>query len=393
MAPLTRPCGQAFALALGLVPMAAQTPPPTAPAPEPQAPLVLVCGARDQTGALPPTAFGLGDGGLTVGSSKPTPALGDVVTPGGIRLRARAEGVKLDFPSGAEMLITPSLRLCLRGGEQTLPTLGRLALALADGSRLELEPDGNGGRPLRRATLVTDGLRRVFWPPQQAIVIEAGLRRQPDAPTNAYLVLGDGRCVYRAVPLGPLLGLRAVLRPREDDRYPEARIVLAGDVLAASLRQLPQRVPPHPVQFPQAPEAAQRLAELAGVLFAPGITERSARAQGPLVLALPHEWRLRVEVGAGDGLLSLGLYRADSAVPAVEWTVNRVRTELHLVRPLGGQDGGPRYFLRGFDLGDDIRALWPFVASADDLRWLDQLFVHLGARALRDSIPVRANSR
>ncbi|MEZ5964131.1 MAG: hypothetical protein R3F56_09825 [Planctomycetota bacterium] len=354
-------------------------------APQEQAPFVVVSGARHASGALPMAAFGLGDGGLSDAGARLALAPGDVLSPGGIRVRARAEGVKLDFPSGAELLVTPSLRLCLRDGAQSLPVLGRLVLALADGSLLELEPDGGGRRPLRRATLVHGNVRQVFWPPQQAVLVEAGMRRDGDARTtaartDAYLVLGDGRCVYRAVAFGPLLGLRAVLLPRDEQRLPPARIVVAGDVLAASLQRLPAHVPPHPVQFPQAPEAAQRLATLANVLFAPGMVERSARARGPLVLALPREWRLRCDLGQDPGFATLGLYRADATVPAVEWTINRARTELRLVRPFGGENGSPRYFLRGLDLTDEVRALWPGRPGPEDLRWLDQTLAHLGGR-------------
>jgi len=352
---------------------------PQAPPVEGPAVVVLVSGVRAKDGTIPLTAFGLGEGGLVAGRRVPC-AAGDVATPGGIRLRARAEGVKVDFPSGAELLVTPSLRVCLRGGEQTLPTLGRLVLAFVDGSRLELEPDANGRRPLRRATLVTDGARVVFWPPQQTAIVEAALR-EPLPRSDAFLVLGDGRCLCRAVPFGPLLGLRPVLRPLDDQSVPEGRLVIAGDLLAASLRRLPGHVPPAPVQFPQAPEAAQRLAELAASLFAAGSIERPARARGPLVLALPQEWRLRVEADAGATLLRLGLLRADAALPAVEWTANRTRTELHLVRPLGGVDGSPRYFLRGLDLAAEARALWPWTATQDDLRWLDQFLARLGARS------------
>jgi hypothetical protein len=349
-----------------------------------QAPVVLVSGS----GANVPLAqLGLGDGGVgeesRAGRAPLVAQPGDVLTPGGIRLRARAEGVKLDFPSGAEVLVTPSLRLCLRSGEQTLPALGRLDLSFADGTRLELEGDGGGRRPLRRATLVQGALRHVFWPARQAATVEAGHARAA-ARTPAYLVLGDGRCVYRAVPLGPVLGLRAILHPRDGVEHPRSRVVVAGDVLASSLRRLPAHVPREPVQFPQAPEAAQRLAGLAGELFAKGRIERPVHAKGPLVLPLPHEWQLRAARGLTSGFLTLGLYRADSTVPVVEWTVSPTRSELHLVRPFGGEHGGPRYFLRGIDLGDLLRELWPGSATADDLRWLDQELARLGAPSVRE---------
>lgn len=356
-------------------------------APAAPAPVALVSGRCDGKGALPWSAFGLGNGGIAavrVGAQEHAMGLGEVRTPGGVLLRAKLEGVKLDFPSGAEVMITPSLRICLRGGEQTLPALGRLVLAFTDGSALEVEPSNDPRLPIRRATLVTDQQRTVFWPPAQGVVIDAGHRRGARVLDDPLLVLGDGRAVYQPVPLGPILGLRAVLRPRDDERFAAERFVIAGDLLASSLQRLPGHVPPTPVQFPQAPQAAQRLAEMSAALFAPGDIERAARTRGPLVLSLAQEWRLQVEIGAATGLLTLGLYRADASVPAVEWTVTPTRTELHLVRPSGGENGGPRYFLRGIDLNDEVRALWPWKASADDRRWAENELLRFGARSLRD---------
>ena len=373
----------AWSLLSTMLPQAAATP-QSAPS-EPGA-AALVCGQRAPDGSLPLLALGLGRGGMVAipATDVRQATASELTTPGGLRLRAKEDGIKLDFPSGAEVMITPSLRLCLRGGEQTLPVLGLLRLLFTDGSTLEVEPSSDGRSPIRRATLVHGRMRTVFWPPAQGTVTEAGYRAQPRITADPLLVLGDGRAVYRAVPFGPILGLRAVLRPRDDVRFPAARFVLAGDVLAESLRRLPAHVPRKPVQFPQAPEAAQNLADLAAVLFAPATIERNARTRGPLVLALPQEWRLHVELGAATGLLTLGLYRADTAVPAVEWTVNPVRTELHLVRPFGGENGSPRYFLRGLDISDDVRALWPFGSLAEDKRWAEQELLRLGARSLRD---------
>src|SRR5690606_11002116 len=300
-------------MALPLVLAALALPCAQGPDGAPAAPFILVSGCRAADGSIPLTALDLGDGGTRTPHAASVVRPAEVFTPGGIRIRARAEGIKLDFVGGAEAMLTPSLRLCLRDGEQTLPPLGRLALAFADGSRLELEPHSDPQRPLRRATFVSGDLRALLWPSGPGAAIEASYRRAR-APADPLLVLGDGRAVYRAVPIGPLLALRAVLRPRDDARFPATRFVLAADVIAESLRRPPSHVPPHPVQFPQAPEAARRLAELAGVLFTPGRIERTARAKGPLVLALPDEWRLDVAEGPGPGTFVLALLRADATI-------------------------------------------------------------------------------
>ncbi len=343
-----------------------------APAPIPS-PLILVSG----TGAdLPPAALQLGDGGVAAQRGTLVARPGEATTPGGVRVRARPEGVKLEFASGAELMITPSLRLCLRDGSQTLPALGRLRLALADGTHLELDPDGGSRRPLRAVRLVHGSSRATIWPPWQTVV-DANYQRSAGALADLF-VLGDGRAVYRPVPLGPLLALRAVLRPRDDARWPATRVVVLGDPLGASLLRLPGHLPKQPVQFPQAPEAARRLAAMVPTLFA-GIVERKASAVGSLVLPLAEGWHLGIQLAAESERLTLGLLRADATVPAVEWVVGDAQTELYLVRPDGGGADGPRYFMRGLPV-QELDALLPWKPTLDDLRWLRSELVRLGAR-------------
>jgi hypothetical protein len=80
----------------------------------------------------------------------------------------------------------------------------------------------------------------------------------------------------------------------------------------------------------------------------------------------------------------LALARADATVPVVEWIVGARTTELFLVRPNGGTGGGPRYFLRGLDLGRSLAEL-PFGAPAGELRRRALTALRrLGARPLRE---------
>jgi hypothetical protein len=64
--------------------------------------------------------------------------------------------------------------------------------------------------------------------------------------------------------------------------------------------------------------------------------------------------------------------------------VTKPRTVLQLVRPSGGEGGGPRYFLRGIDLGAELDALWPGTPGLQEMRWAHDELLRLGARALRD---------
>lgn len=322
-------------------------------APQPPSPAAIVSGALID-GRLPLAALGLGEGGIGAPVVDPRSAsFGEYVTPGGVLVRVKAAGVKLDFPSHAEVLIAPDGSVHLRSGEHTLPSLGTLEVWLADGTRLRVQPGSGQGSPPRGVQVVAGDDAIELW--RGTLPMQRRCRPGSNAVLRL-LALGSGDVWYRADVLGPLIALERVLAQGDAGGLPERRVVISGDVLAASLRMLPAHVPTTAVQQPHAPKVAAALAIAASDLFAPGSIERPPGAVGALVFELPGGMRLAV-VDHGENDLRLALH-AGSDVPVVEWLIG-FRTSLHLLRPNGGKGGGPRYFLSGIDLTDAARALLP----------------------------------
>jgi hypothetical protein len=332
-------------------------------------------------GSMPLRALGLGEGGIGEPVAPPGHAgdavAGQDVTPGGVLVRAQREGVKLDFPSGAELLLAPDGGVHLREGARTMPSLHVVELWLADGTRVRAVRSPGRGMPLREVDVIRGDAAVSLWRGHLPL-------RQTTAPSppsgTCYLALGRGDALYEGVALGPLIVLRRALCPQARQREsPASWLVVAGDVLGASLRLLPDHVPPQPVQFPQAPEAAANLAQGAPMLFPSGVIERPAGAIGALVFALAGDFRLMVEERR-DGPIWLGLYRGDADVPVVEWCIEH-RTTLHLVRPNGGLGGLPRYYLRGIDLSGQTRSLLPLPRTAFTIERARATLRALGARS------------
>lgn len=360
-----------FATLLAASLFCAQEPDPAVQVP-PGVDAALVCGALD-SGRLRPGALGLGDGGFDAGPSQrssPDPAR----THGGARLEVRAQGVKLDFPSRGELLVTPDGRLHLRGGEVSEAFSFALHLWLADGSVVRLQR-ASGDRPLRLVEIADAAGARTLWRDGRAVA-EPGGRRELHAPT--WLVLGDGRVVYRAAALGPVLVLERVLCPAAlHDRFPERRALVVGDVLALSLFRLPTAVPRHATEFREARQVVDALAALTPRLFRRGVVGRADGAIGPLTLPLDGGFSLRIDVRA-RGPVAIGLFSADRAVPFVEWTIAET-TRLHLVEPEGGAGGAPRYAFEGLVLRDLVEPLCPARTSSRDTGRARAMLASLGS--------------
>ena len=269
---------------------------------------------------------------------------GIAVTAGGVRVSAKAEGVKLTFASGRELLVTPSARIHLRSGERTLPFFGGVRLCLADGSVVTIKRGSSSRRPLTSVE-VEDGAKvRRIW--------AAGRRVTHASYSKAFVgstlfALGDGGSLYRVDRAGPILALSRVLCPeRQANLAPVHRLVIAGGVLAKSLKLLPDHAPRKSVQFPQVEEAARRFAALS-YLFSRDVA-RLPGSVGELWFPLADQYRLKIST-SDRGVISIGLYRGASDIPGVEWLVAS-RSTIHFVRPDGGASGGPRYFMRGIDI-------------------------------------------
>ena len=288
---------------------------------------VIVAGV-DKKGRLPLAALALGDGGVQKTRLRPGLERGRATTPGGVLVQARKEGVKLTFPNKQELLVTPAGRVHLRSGEMTLPYLTGLQLLLADGSIVTTIRAPGGRRPLSTVEVTMNGRTYRIWT-LYTRALDATYKRRPAGP--ALLVLGDGRVLYRAIPIGPVVVLERTLCPKPlRGRYAKVRLAVVGDVLRESLRRLPAHAPRRSVQFSQVREAADRLAALAGRIFPPRPIPRPAGAVGELWLQLPEGFRLQVV--ADDRRIIMGLYRGATETPAVEWLIAG-RTKIQFVRP------------------------------------------------------------
>ena len=133
---------------------------------------------------------------------------------------------------------------------------------------------------------------------------------------------------HRALPgcaARPILALDRALCPRRDTAdWPERRVVIAGDILAESLRRLTEHVPPHVVQFPQAPEAAAALNQQRSGLVCcsrPGALRASAPARSAM-LVFPLAGRHFVwpsKQRESNGRCGWRCTVAPPLVPVVEW--------------------------------------------------------------------------
>src|SRR5712671_3362327 len=180
----------------------------------------------------------LGDGGL----AGATPAVlqcaaGSCRTPGGIVVEVKTAGVKLTFPSGRELLYTPSGWLHLRGGEAAGPYLAGLELLLADGARLRIDRTGSRREPLQEVLVTADGRSDRLWL-QNRPVLETARPRSWSG--QRLLCCGHGDAVYHGIALGPLLVFERVLVAAADAAVlPAARMALLVPPIVQSLQAMP----------------------------------------------------------------------------------------------------------------------------------------------------------
>ena len=346
----------------------------------------VVVHGLDKNGRLPLQAMALGDGGMSKERGKLVSLdRGRFRTPGGALIEARTEGAKLTFTNGHALLITPAGRIHLRGGEMTLAHLKGVRLLLADGSVVTARRAPGGRQPLSSVEVEVDGRTYRIWNQRRRTINASHVGAFPGP---ASVVVGDGRVLYTATPVGPTVVLERILCPKPlRSRYTKVRLVVVGDVLAASLRWLPQHAPRRSVQFPQVRQAAENLAALSGRIFPPRAILRPHGAIGQLWFELPGGFRLRVV--AEERRVVVGLYHEASDTPAVEWLTGG-RTELRFVRPFASSRGykGPRYFMRGLDLRDLVQPLLPIQVNARHIAHARKLIEGIGGRVPK-LLPVR----
>lgn len=296
-----------------------------------QDPAALVTGAVED-GRIRVGELGLGTGGI----GKPLVARdklrdGEGLTRGGVLVRAKDQGVKLDFPSGAELMVTNDARIWLKDGTATLAAFHGLTLVLADGERVVVTPSAGRDQPLDHVVVGDDDRSLELWR-SRVRVADAAL----SAKSRGLVLycLGDGSELWQPTLRGPVLVLDRVLASTERAAaLPKRKILVLGDVLRESLTQLPARVPRKQLDFPEAFAMVRELDKGRAVLFPRGEIPRPEGATGELIFPLAAEFRLKMGKLETKPLL-LTLVRGSTEIPYLEWSIGP-RTLLHMTKPDG----------------------------------------------------------
>jgi hypothetical protein len=330
--------------------LACQDPPSPLAAPGPE--IVLT----DDADPLPLRAFGLGDGGVAeVAARGGLGFTGDgCTTPGGVVVQCLAVGVKLAFPSGAELLLAPDGHLHERSGGVGGPFAGGVELRLGDGAavRIVLAP---GQRQRLRDVFVVAG-ERVLQPWRRGEPARELARRTAWGGPRL-CCCGHGVDVFRAVALGPMVVLdRVLVAPARALAVPAQRLVLATAPLLQSMQQMSRqhRVPDAGLRRSVAAIAAT--AQRGSAIFPAGASlQRAERDRLRWLLRAGHELQLDLD---GPQAPRLMLFAGRSPQPMVEWTLAG-NPAAFLPHPDEGQPGAGRWHGNGTRLprfADDLQA-------------------------------------
>lgn len=300
------------------------------------------------------TRLGLGDGGLgTRRGDLRDDRDGTYVTSSGVSIVVQAQGVKFDFPSGADLIVSSAGALNLRSGESTPPHLNGLLIALADGVVIEIVPQGGRDRPLRHVEVREGGRTRIIWRSGAVLTWSPASRASRQV---ALFALGDGRAIYRAGILGPIVAFERVLCPKSvAGELPTDCIAILGDVLGMSLADLAMIARQRAAADPSLQQQAAGLARIAPHLFSGEPRMRPEGARGDLFIALDDVFRIQVEL-RDRGMVAIDLWMVDRDAPECEW-ISSSTTYLHMFRR--ADDGRLRYAMQGVDLRRQLDGLLP----------------------------------
>lgn len=278
--------------------------------------------------------FGLGDGGVPHRRERARFTDDGCVTPGGVRVACRRQGVKLTFPSGRELLVAPDGALHLRTGEVAGRYPAGVELLLGDGARVRITL-AQARKDRLRSVLVHDGERGLQpWRRGKAARVAA----RASAWAGVYLACcGDGGDVYRLCAIGPLVVLDRVLVA--DDRRAETpgeRLVLLTHPLRTSLRTMQRQHRDVDKDVRRAVTAIAAVADRSARIFADGAALRRAERHVPRWL-LGDGFELQLAL---DGPLAprLQLFAGTSPRPMLEWALGAA-TAAYLTNPKPGQRG------------------------------------------------------
>ncbi|MGE0143480.1 MAG: hypothetical protein AB7I19_07005 [Planctomycetota bacterium] len=328
--------------------------------------------------------LGLGDGGMGSGRNEPAPPqAGHYRSAGGALVRVQGEGLKVDLPSGGDLIVDPDGVIVLRDGSHTVGHRGGVLLLLADGTTIEITPHGGRGEPFRVVEIEDRSGRHTLWRRGQPPALALAARR---ARMATFAVLGDGRTLYRLGQVGPLLAFELALCPKANaGEVPREALVVLGDLLVTTLMELGQRVRQ---QFASEPQFVQKIIELADagpLIF--GREEpylRPAKASGDLWIELRGDFRLAVELRDG-GNIALDLWVAGRDTPEAEWILGST-SYLHTFRR--ERDGRLRYAMAGLNLRTACAGALPFETGSRGIGLARRLLAN--QTSPRTSVPIEA---
>jgi hypothetical protein len=253
--------------------------------------------------------------------------------------------VKLEFPSGVEVLFTPTGFLHLRSGEQAGRFNNGVELLLADGSNLRVHLQDHR---LRRVDVRCGNRSILLWDRKRPV---RQLVRKRVTAGPQILVLGEGDLFYRAVLMGPLIAMERVLcTEKARPVLPQRHLVILAEPLIESLRQLPRKFARPSVDYPDATGISLVLSQMAQEIFGNEVSPLRRAEAKFLRMTLDSGFELSLHLPEVGPLL-LSLHRGAEARTLVEWTIG-TSTALRMVRPDGGSAAAPRYYRGGIRLDE-----------------------------------------
>ena len=299
----------------------------------------------------PDTGVGLGDGGLfgkrTHRIQTRTRLLARSSLRAACSCAVKPAGIKLDFPSGGELFVTPQARVHLRSGDVFEPKFSvlhrTLILELPDKTRLQVEftPGLNVDEPFRNVQIFGAGFRAepLAARPPPSHGSQTTPHAKPPRDAVSFTVLGRGEALYEASCLGPVRIFHRVLCAEKlANATSKTLVVFENETLMRSMQELPERFDKPTAEFAKVDKLAQWLAVLAPRIFNVKNATLNNAAWGTA----------RFKAGAGfefaftvpnRGPVRLGLYQSNADAPVVEWTLGKFAA-LHLMRPTEKTIGG-----------------------------------------------------
>ena len=280
-------------------------------------PEVVLSDARE---GVPVADFGLGDGGVRLGRGQLHWHDTDgCVTSGGVHVACRSVGVKLTFPSGRELLVSPDGIVHLRSGETAGPFPAGLEVLLADGDRVRIVLAQSRRERVRDVIVVPVEGKHALHPWRRGKAAKTEVRKSHWAGVRV-AACGDGGDLYRPLALGPLVVLeRLLVEKAREEHTPGERLVVLTSPLRHSLATMQRQHREANAKVRHAIAAVTAVNKRGDVIFPAGAAlQRAERDSLRWLLRGGFELQLDLE---GQLAPRLQLFAGRSSLPMVEWSL------------------------------------------------------------------------